>query len=263
MSEKNDNAFDVLNNWIRETESSVVNFLSVFAPWLAPLVPAFMTYQHAISPVINFPWYIALPAALVVEILGFSAVSTYLAFYFHNRKIERIVKAKKKRGQPVSTLQKSKRRAPIEVVVFAFAFYLALILTSNVLLDSFPSERWAVISVRALFTLQTIPAALIVAVRTQHRELLKQMSKETSGKVSGNLQGDSETSPKLSEKLPKDWRKLRPTLTERDVANLANMDTLQVKAVAVQYEVDEKTVYNWRRRARIELGMEVETGRNP
>lgn len=154
------NNFDRLNDWIRDTENSIVNFLSAFAPWLAPLVPAYMTYQHAVGT-LGFPQAVAIPAALVVEILGFSAVSTYLAFWFYNRR------------NPAASKQ-----APVILVIIAFGFYLVLIVFSNVLLDSFPGERWAEITVRALFTLQTIPAAMLVSVRTQHRELLSEIAKE-------------------------------------------------------------------------------------
>lgn len=225
------NRFDLLNEWIRNTESSIVNFISVFAPWLAPLTPAYMTYQHSVR-VLEFPHYIAIPAALLVEILGFSAVSTFLAFWFHNRKNQANIK-----------------RAPIEVVVFAFAFYLSLIIFSNVLLDSFPSERWAEITVRALFTLQTIPAALIVAVRTQHRDLLSEIKKE---KVE-RRQNVSESSPKDEQKpsesfgkFPKDWRQLEPTLTYEQTVQIASLNSEQVKKWAHQIGVSEKTITNWR-----------------
>jgi len=233
-----ENTFDVLNDWIRNTESSIVNFLSVFAPWLAPLTPAYMTYQHATS-ILHFPSYVAFPAAILVEILGFSAVSTFLAFWFHNRKV-----------------QANYKRAPIEVIIFAFMFYLALILVSNVLLDAYPSERWAEISVRALFTLQTIPAALIVAVRTQHRDLLSEIKKEREQKVSENSQKLSEDGQKVTRNFPKDWRHLRPTLSEQDVANLANLSSEQVREVSNKYSVDVRTVTNWRRYAREEIGVE-------
>lgn len=239
------NTFDKLNDYIRNIESSVVNFLSVFAPWLAPLTPAYMTYGHA-TGVLKFPPYIALPAAILVEILGFSAVSTFLSFWFYNRKNTANMK-----------------RAPIEVVVFAFAFYLALIIFSNVLLDTFPSERWAEITVRALFTLQTIPAALIVAVRTQHRDLLSEIEKERKQKLSERSERPSESSQKgqkeeqkLSENFPKDWRSLRPRLSESDVANMASMNAEQVKEFSRKYDIDIRTVTNWRKYARQEVGME-------
>lgn len=235
------NRFDQLNDWIRNTESSIVNFLSVFAPWLAPLTPAYMTYQHA-SGVLQFPPYIALPASILVEILGFSTVSTFLSFWFYNRRN-----------------QAQAKRAPIEIVIFSFTFYLALIIFSNVLLDTFPSERWAEVTVRALFTLQTIPAALIVAVRTQHKDLLSEIRRERQEKLSERSQQVTEPEQKVSENFPKDWRHLRPTLSDQDVANLANLSSEQVKEFSKKYSIDVRTVTNWRAYARKELGIvEVE-----
>lgn len=237
---RSENNFDRLNTWIQETENSIVNFLSAFAPWLAPLVPAFMTYQHA-EGTLGFPLLIALAAAVVVEILGFSAVSTYLAFWFHNRKNKAEIK-----------------KAPLSIVVIAFSFYLALIVSSNVLLDTFPKERWAEISVRTLFTLQTVPAALLVAVRTQHRELLseiykeKQKLSENKAETSESFQKVSETEQKVSENLPKDWRKVRPTLSYEQVISLANLSADGVKKFSRTYGVDERTVTNWRAYAKAE-----------
>lgn len=243
----NSDFFERLNDWIRNTESSIVNFLSSFAPWLAPIIPAYMTYSHA-SGVLEFPIAVAIPAALVVEILGFSAVSTFLAFWFHNRRTTAGVK-----------------RAPIEVVVIAFVFYLALIVVSNVLLDGTKGtgyESWAVVAVRALYTLQTIPAALIVAVRTQHRELLSEISREKAEKVAGKSVESStkvpeqvETSLESSKKVPADWRKIRPTLTPEKVKEMANWTPDQMRTFAAESEFTYKTISNWRGRARAELGL--------
>jgi hypothetical protein len=234
----NSDFFERLNDWIRDTESSIVNFLSAFAPWLAPIIPAYMTYQHA-QVTLNFPEPVAVAAALVVEILGFTAVSTYLAFWFHNRK--NVAESKK---------------APVELVIIAFGFYLALIVFSNVLLDSFPEDRWAEVAVRALFTLQTIPAAMLVSVRTQHRDLLREISRERQQKLSGsfrNNDGQGESSTKVSENFPKDWRTLRPRLNYQQVEGIANLSPAEVRALASKYGVTEKTIQNWRVYARTEL----------
>ncbi len=230
--------FDKLNDWIRGTEQSIVNFLSAFAPWIAPIIPAYMTFQHA-NNTLKFPPLIAMSAAVVVEILGFSAVSTFLAFWFYNR-----------RNQAES------KKAPIIVVVIAFGFYLSLIIFSNVLLDAYPTERWAEISVRALFTLQTIPAAMLVAVRTQHRELLSEIKKEKeerSQKVSesGGKSGKAEKESSESfRKFPKDWRSLEPTLTYEQKVEIANLTPQDVRKWANEIGVSEKTVTNWRANAR-------------
>lgn len=233
-----DNKFEELNDWVRNTESSIVNFISVFAPWLAPLTPAYMTYQHAMGT-LHFPPFFAITGAVLVEVLGFSSVSTFLSFWFYNR-----------RNRAES------KRAPIEVVIFAFLFYLALIIFSNVLLDTFPSENWAGITVRALFTLQTIPAALIVAVRTQHKDLLSEIAKEKSQRISERAEQVTETQKeeqKVTENLPKDWRKLKPMLTYEQVVQIASMDADAVKKFSRENDIDERTVTNWRTYANQEI----------
>lgn len=162
----NENIFDRWNEWVNSTEGSIVNFLTAFAPWLAPLIPAYMTYDHMIH-FLNFDSWLAWVLALVVEILGFGTVSTGLDFWFYNRRD----KAKA-------------RKAPFTLIIVSFIFYLALILTSNVIIDwakefgTPVQQSWSIITVRFLLTLQTIPAALIVATRTGHRDLLKEIRQE-------------------------------------------------------------------------------------
>ena len=228
------NGFDKLNDWIRDTENSIVNFLSAFSPWLAPLIPAYMTYQHAIGT-LGFPFFFAFAGSAVVEILGFSAVSTYLSFWFYNRR-------NKAEG----------KKAPLGIVMIAFGFYLCLIIFSNVLLDTFPSEKWAEIVVRALFTLQTIPAAMLVSVRTQHRELLSEIAKEKR-ELSESKQKPSESTQKEESQVsdtfrnfPKDWRQLEPTLTYEQTSRIATLTSGEVREWANRIGVSEKTITNWR-----------------
>ena len=159
--------FDKLNDWVNNTEGSLVNFLTAFSPWLAPLAPAYMTYDHMLNILLFDPW-LSWVLAGVVEILGFSTVSTGLSFWFYNR----ANKAKKK-------------KAPLFLVVISFGFYLMLIIVSNVVIDAakefemFEKDlQMAVLVVRALLTLQTIPAALIVAARTGHRDILDEIKQE-------------------------------------------------------------------------------------
>lgn len=254
----NSDFFDRLNVWIRGVESSIVNLMSSIAPWLAPIIPAYMTYSHA-TGVLEFPIVVAVPAALVVEILGFSAVSTFLAFWFYNRR----------------TVAGTKR-APIEVVIIAFVFYLALIVTSNVLLDASKGtewSNWAVVAVRALYTLQTIPAALIVAVRTQHRELLSELSKERSEKLSNKLVESSKKVPEslessMERKVPEseesskkvpDWRRVKSTLTSTQMQTMAEWTPDQMRTYAAQTGFTYKTVSNYRLRARQELGLQIDS----
>ena len=237
------NFFDRLNEWVNDTEGSLVNFLTAFSPWLAPLAPAYMTYKHMVD-FLMFDTWLAMVMALVVEILGFGTVSTGLDFWFYNR----ANKAKKK-------------QAPLALVFVSFGFYLSLIIVSNVFIDVATSfdlfatdEAVAIVTVRALLTLQTIPAALIVAVRTGHRDLLREMKREKSRKDDTKL---SETFGKLPEQkkdLLKDWRKILPTLDREDLKVYASLSASEIKQLSEEHQVTERTVLNWKNNAKEELG---------
>ena len=236
------NWFENFDEWINDTEGSLVNALTAFAPWLAPLAPAYMTYEHMVD-FLFFPKLLALALALLVEILGFGTVSTFLDFWFHNKKEKAKVK-----------------KAPLGVVVFSFGFYLCLIVGSNIVIDiakafgSNGQQLWAVIVVRLLLTLQTIPGALIVAVRTGHRDLLKEIKKEKrESESSSNKKETSETkggnTEKVSEsfgKFPKDLRTLEPTLTYEQKVEIANLSPDKMRTWASEIGVTEKTISNWR-----------------
>ena len=233
------NFFDKLNEWVNDTEGSLVNFLTAFSPWLAPLAPAYMTYHHMVE-FLMFDEWLAWVLALVVEILGFGTVSTGLDFWFYNRR---------NKGKT--------KQAPIILVAVSFGFYLALIIVSNVAIDvakAFGTEwhqQLAIVSVRALLTLQTIPAALIVAVRTGHRDLLREIKKEKMDK-------DSRKVSESFGNLPRDWRNLRPSLDNAGLRSYAMMTTADIREVANRHGVTERTVENWRTNAREELGVDNE-----
>lgn len=245
----NENFFDKLNNWINDTEGSVVNFLTAFAPWLAPLIPAYMTYEHMIEFLAFAPW-LAWVLALVVEILGFGCVSTGLDFWFYNRK--NTAKFKK---------------APFTLIIVSFAFYLSLIVFSNVIIDwakefgSPVQQSWSIIIVRFLLTLQTLPAALIVATRTGHRDLLREIKQEKlerqQAKVSESYAKDNDSHRSEEENFPKvsDWRNLRKNLSDEDLYNIAYLSPSDVKVTAEKFGVTDRTVENWRSYAREELGV--------
>jgi hypothetical protein len=244
--------FDKMDEAVNNTEGSLVNFLTAFAPWLAPLAPAYMTYNHMVE-FLQFPPFLAFVLALLVEILGFGTVSTGLDFWFYNRREKAGVK-----------------KAPLGIVIGVFFFYLILILISNVLVDvsnAYLSEGWqklAVILVRAGLTLQTIPGALIVAVRTGHRELLREIKREKAEKeatkvtVSGTK--DPSTEKENEPKLPKDWRKLRPTLDDASVLAISKWTAADLKKVSQEQGIEERTLINWRTYAKREVEMKNNGG---
>ena len=163
MAVKEKNKFDKWNEWLTNVEGSLVNLASTIVPWLTPISPMVMTFNHAVEIFGGGTWGIvwATPVAATVELLGFVTVSTMIRFWMNNQK--KNLAAYKK--------------APTWVAGLMFLFYLGLVLSTNVLLDLGPvigvQKEYVEIVVKALFTLQTIPGAVIVAVRFAHRELLE------------------------------------------------------------------------------------------
>lgn len=161
------NVFDTVNDWIRDSEASFVNLLSAVAPWLAPLAPAYMSFRH-MTGVMGFPEGIAWSIAAVVEVLGLSGVSTTLDFWTFNRRNDK---------------DKQMRKAPVGIAAGSFLAYLSVILTMNVLLEiatlqGETAKAWAIILAKALLTLLSVPAAVLMAVRTSHRSLIHEVNLE-------------------------------------------------------------------------------------
>jgi hypothetical protein len=216
------NIFDKANGYIRDTEASVVNLLSAIAPWGAPLAPAFMSYGGMVNT-LNFPVWVALIIAGVIEILGLATVHTTIVFWQHNRRYKADM-----------------RKMPTALAGSMFGLYLVVILTVNVLMEAFISWPGMPIVARALLSLLTVPAAITMVIRTQHTELLHEIRGKSAGKLSESSSG-KKTERKVSENLPQltDWR----SLPAEDRLLIRSLNTAQI---VQQYGVSERTARNWR-----------------
>lgn len=152
------NFFDVANTWINNAENSAVNFFSAIAPWLAPLAAMQITVNHMISK-LEFSGFIAWATGAVVEILGLATISTALKFWKHNQKYKA-----------------EKNQQPVWIAIAAFSAYLLIVLTVVVLLEiPFANANYTIaakITAKALLALLSVPAAVTLAIRAQHTELL-------------------------------------------------------------------------------------------
>jgi hypothetical protein len=149
--------FDRWNNGIRQGEASLVNLLSAVAPWGAPLAPAYMSYGGMVNHLDYQPW-VALILAGVIEILGLATVHTTLIFWQHNRRYRAEYK-----------------RQPVELAGGMFAFYLLIVLVVNVLLEWPTQSEYTPLVARGLLTTLSIPAAVTMALRTLHTEMLAEI----------------------------------------------------------------------------------------
>jgi hypothetical protein len=230
--------FDQLNAAIRNSEASLVNLLSALAPWAAPLAPAYMSFTH-MTETLEYPIPIAWAVAVVVEVLGLSAISTIIAFWSYNRRYKA-----------------EYRKAPVWIAISSFVAYLAIVLVVNVVLDASQiadsglSHAWVTLAAKALLTLLSVPAAVILAVRTQHKELLDEIDRERERRREA---GRTPHKPKQSSnqavvqavagrkrKFLQEYQdgKLQETLAQQGLE-------LTPAVIARLYQVSERTAYRW------------------
>lgn len=145
--------FERLTYIIKGTEASVVELLATVGPWLAPLTPASMTYQHVVHT-LGFSEVWGWTTAISVEILGLASGHTMAKFYLHNKRY---------RAQ--------KDRLPVMPIIITFVFYLAVITTINLSLD-WTQTIWAERIAKLGLILLSVPAIVIVSIRAQHATVL-------------------------------------------------------------------------------------------
>jgi len=202
--------------------------------------------------VLDFPFWLALVIAIVIECLGLATVSTILSFWSYNRRYT-----------------DERKQAPIGLTIVAFTFYLLIVLAMNVAIDATAaydlsngtnSSGIAEIIVRALLTLMSIPAALIMAVRTQHQEVLNDGADSKRERAFKKHYGENWFEMmygkpaelqelKVSESFNKSWRSARKTLTAEDVLFI---QTRPIPEIMEKYNLIERTAYNWQEYAKRE-----------
>lgn len=145
-----DGVVSLLKAWgklIRAVETVLIDNVAATTPWLAPLVPAYMVHD-SMSSRLGFPLWMAWAGAIVVEFLGLAAVSTAFQFWDWN-----------------DSRKKLDQAAPVWLAAATAGFYMAVVLTVNVMLDqAILLHRIA----KALLSLLSVVAAVILALRAQH-----------------------------------------------------------------------------------------------
>jgi len=195
-------------------EDLAVDFLAVFAPWLAPIPSAYLV-GRATDIHLDWHWSIALIAAIAVESVGVVSIVLSLRLYEWNE-----------------TKNKNDPLAPLPLALAAAAFYFVVTIILTVLLDVFPEmAKYA----PAIFPLLAAIGAANIAMkngqrRRENEKLRVKLGKKTGSKkqssaasyrqVTGKLPVEDTNLPLQSNELPVDWRQL--TLKQR--RQLAHLD---------------------------------------
>lgn len=268
--------FNSAREIIEAAETPFAKLVTFLLPILAPLVPSTITALHLyqlfmvifriselreISFILSIlPGFASIMSGIVLEMLG------YVGAIFSVRAIFRWIKEKTE-----------EYLVPAALNLIAYMFYLVSMWLINVALGNYFGSPEIVTQVVGLLAFITVPTSLLVAnhlamkeleerderLRKQKQEFrLEKLKIERSGgldgfggtrKVSGKFPEHLRKFQKIVESFQKvsgDWRKLYPELSVEDLNCLATMSPSEILALSNYLGVTDKTITNWRIRAR-------------
>jgi hypothetical protein len=266
-------------------ETTLADNVAATVPWLAPLIPAAIAYDHMVSVLLFAPW-LAFVGAAVVELLGLSTVTTAVQFWQHNNLSLQAIDS----GSSSSLSQSGpEERAPFWIAFAAATFYFLVVITVNVLLDEAGGiARLA----KGLLSTLSIVGALTVAIRSQHRrrvdeqveaesdaiayqreleaeareakrlaaaerrrmkheQEMQKLKVSEASKVTETGGKDAESNVELSETGKKDAEsKMKVAATYSNWRQVPESErlkiaTMSMEAVRESYGIGERTAYNW------------------
>jgi hypothetical protein len=216
---------DRWNELARKLDTSLVDNIASTTPWLAPVIPAYLAY-HNTTTVMGFPAWVAFIGAVVVECLGLATVTTSFQFWDWNDKKRQVDQS-----------------APFWIALTTAAFYLAIVLTVNVLLDGAPLlHRIA----KLLLSVLGVVGAITLAIRSQHSRRLAAVEDEKAAKRQERQEKRQQTAStrQVAAKVP-DWRALSEE--ERDA-----MRGLSSKQICERYPgLSDRTARYWKSQLKI------------
>lgn len=208
-------------------ERAWLDLLGALVPYGVTLIPAYLTYFHTYK-IMEFPQWVAAVAAFVVEVFGVTSMHTIVKFWENNKKY---------------TSDKSEMRAPLNLAIFTYAFYMVIVLVVNVVLETVSKQRsaWVIVAI-ALFSLMGIPAGILVAIRATHREKLEARQQARTQKN----EGQGKPTHAQGERRPKHASDYRDKIIEMAQAHHAKTgEVITPKAVttALKLEHDKAKGY--------------------
>ncbi len=157
----------------RSAEKVIIDVISAVTPWLAPFIPASMVYVN-MTTILGFSPAIALIGAAAVEFLGLSSINTAVEFWRYNEdkhyrlSLRRITGRKKNRKF---------NGAPFLVAALSGLFYIAVVITVNAVLELNQESVDHRVFAKALLSLLSVDAGIIIALRASHSRRLQRSLK--------------------------------------------------------------------------------------
>jgi len=106
--------FEWLSASINGGERAIIDLASAVVPYMVPIIPAYLMYDHAMNHMGFEPW-IAKTAGVVVELLGLASVSTAVRFFLYNRRFKKDAK------------NENPNKAPFKQAMAIYASYVVIV----------------------------------------------------------------------------------------------------------------------------------------
>ncbi len=204
-------------------EHRIIDIVSAVAPWLAPIVPAYLVFKNTQSH-LGYPWPISLVTACAVEFIGLASVHTSIQFWTWNNEKRKI-----------------DDDAPFWVAIGAGAFYILVVLTVNALLEvaGNTANVWA----NAILSLLSVDAAIIIALRASHARRVAEIADEKIERKQARKRPGS--APEVPEPTPEPVRNQRK-YAELTAEERRNLLTLPNGEAVKLYGVSDRSIREWR-----------------
>ena len=236
-----DEKFDFVE-WVQNLEYGMVKVAASTSLWLAPTVPAVMTF-YSLRDHLGFHWTVALSSAAVAEFFNVTSMDTIMSI----RKYNRLKSA----------------AAPEQKSIYAwvaFGAYVTIILVVNVVTESVSGAHWSIVLSKLLLCLFSPVAGLLLSTRSQLSDLIEEYPLDKIGRKlkreqdkvrlenglsEMGLDSDRTVSKNNGHKPDKTGQARTVSATRQDYVRLYPDNDLTDKEIADKFQVTDRTARRW------------------
>lgn len=146
-----------IQRFVKAVETVFIDTVSTVIPWLSPLVPAFMAYR-AMTDILDFPYWLSVITAGVIELLGLATINTAFSFWAYNQEKRKI-----------------DQKSPVMLAVLVTLYYLVVVLVVNTMLDTSPAMHKIA---KGLLSSISIVGGVTIALRASHSRRINEIRTE-------------------------------------------------------------------------------------
>lgn len=206
--------FEWLSQSINGGEKAIIDLVSAIVPYLVPIIPASLMYDHALNDMGFAPW-IAKTAGVVVELLGLASVSTAVRFFLYNKRFKKDAK------------NENPNKAPFKQVMTIYASYVLIVLVVNVILEWQNQTRtgWTIFAIAA-FSLLSFPSGWLVALRAGFSEMLEEKNASKGSSVINEKKPKhaSQYKTEILAMLDAEYEKTKRVLSPKEITAKLKLD---------------------------------------